>query len=77
MFLAEYCNLWLASSNQDSHLRLTEELLDKQDYLALQVSRDQSRDPAGEEDWTDDRVDPFAQLFTMFQRSAESGDGLV
>ncbi len=74
MFLAEYCNSWLANSDHSSHLRLTEELLDKQDYLAVQISHDNS-EPVVE--WVDDHVDPFTQLFTMFQRAAESGEGCV
>ncbi len=75
MFLGQYCSSWLTTSEHDSHLRLTEELLDRQDYNALQRSLvDTSHD---EGTGTDNRVDPFSQLFTMFKRAASANEGWV
>ena len=55
------------TSEQGMHDRLTEELLDRQDYLALQRSQGQVKGAHSDEG---DHKDPLSQLFTMFKRVA-------
>ena len=74
MFLQMYCNQWLQTSEHSTHDKLTEELLDKQDYLVSvrqaelrkMTVADQKR--LGESS----RPDPLTQLLHMFKREASA-----
>ena len=75
MFLQFYCNQWLVSSEHCTHDKLTEELLDKQDYLVSKQQEElKSAVNPGEVVCSSLSPDPLTQLLHMFRRIATSRD---
>ena len=74
MFLQTYCSQWLVSSEHFTHDNLTEELLDKQDYLVSRRREDMKRMPENEQRRLRETPppDPLTQLLHMFKRIATS-----
>lgn len=87
MFLHVYCHEWLNGSEQTRHHLLTEELLDRQDYLAVRQAKEKEADLIGrralylQQDLLEQvivseqgpHLDPLSQLFKMVQRVATTG----
>ena len=74
MFLQTYCSQWLVSSEHYTHDHLTEELLDKQDYLVSRRREEMKRMPEDEQRRLREfpPPDPLTQLLHMFKRIATS-----
>ena len=72
MFLQMYCSQWLVTSEHSTHDNLTEELLDKQDYLVLRRQEEMKRMPEDDEKRLKEAPDPLTQLLHMFKRIASS-----
>ena len=76
LFLQVYCHEWLSSPELNTHQRLTEELLDHQDYLATKRIKDSETLLKHEQKKLCDIrtcVDPLSQLFKMLKRIATTG----
>lgn len=77
LFLYTYCREWLTSAEHSTHHLLTEELLDHQDYLALQKIRENDMKSRHEQKQLSElgpHIDPLSQLFKMLQRLATTGE---
>ena len=75
MFLQTYCSQWLVSSEHYTHDHLTEELLDKQDYIVSRRREEMKRMPENERRRRLREApppDPLTQLLHMFKRIATS-----
>ena len=77
LFLHVYCREWLTELQQSTHSLLTEELLDRQDYLATKRIRENDARPRHEQRQLaelEPLTDPLSQLFKMLQRLAAAGE---
>ena len=74
MFLEAYCEHWLQTSEHSTHDKLTEELLDKQDYLVSMQEVEMRRMPEQDQRRMGQRSkpDPLMQLLRKFNRLATS-----
>ena len=74
MFLQTYCTQWLLTSEQSTHDKLTEELLDKQDFLVLKRQEETKRMAQTDQKTLrkTSSLDPLTQLLNMFKRIATS-----
>ena len=80
LFLRVYCQEWLGNAEHSTHQLLTEELLDRQDYLAAKRIRDNDMKPRHEQkqlSQMEPHIDPLSQLFKMLQRLATTGEWWV
>ena len=76
MFLQMYCHHWLQTSEHSTHDKLTEELLDKQDYLVsvrLEELKTMSKTDLKKQ-VDSSPPDPLMQLLHMFRRRATARD---
>ena len=72
LFLTAYCCGWLTTAECTNHRLLSEELLDRPDFVPSSSSS-VARQPQG----SGAGPDPLAQLFTMFKRVASTQEWYV